>query len=65
MVSFRLGTLAREAAHDAHDRTAGIAGRTQRRGGRVATRGARAAGERVRRIGVLMSRAAADVDGQV
>src|SRR5215470_6680405 len=31
-------------AYDSHYRTAGIAGRTQRRGGGVAARGARAAG---------------------
>src|SRR5262249_12758822 len=31
-------------AHDSHHRTAGIAGRTRRRGSRVAARGARAAG---------------------
>jgi hypothetical protein len=37
----------------------------RRRGGIVAARSARAPRERMRRIGVLMSRAAADVDGQV
>src|SRR5262249_32272503 len=32
-------------AYDSHHRTAGIAGRTRRRGGRVAARGARAAAD--------------------
>src|SRR6516162_4997576 len=36
--------LAREGVYGSHHRTAGIAGRTRRRGSRVAARGARAAG---------------------
>ena len=35
--------LAREGAHDGHHRTAGVAGRTRRRGRNVAARGAFAA----------------------